>query len=289
MAAYGLDSISCGSTIAFAMECFERGLLTPADTAGLNLRFGNGDAMLEMVERIALRQGLGHLLGEGVARASKIIGRGTEEFALHVKGQEIPMHEPRWKQGMGVGYAISPTGADHCHNIHDSNYTGMGMLMEDLQSLGVVEPLPVDDLSSAKMRLLAYQSLWIHFMNCGVCCYFVMMYGGVGFQRTADLVSTVTGWNTSVFELMKVGERAATLARVFNIREGLSPLDDTLPRRFFFAQSQGSLEGVAPTPDAVRYARDSYYDIMGWPHGRPSPGKLAELGLDWVTPVLEGK
>ncbi|MDP6510430.1 MAG: aldehyde ferredoxin oxidoreductase family protein [Dehalococcoidia bacterium] len=289
VAAYGLDSISCGSAIAFAMECFERGLVNPADTGGLDLRFGNGDAMLEMVERIALRQGLGNLLAEGVARASKTIGPGAEEFALHVKGQELPMHEPRWKQGMGVGYAISPTGADHCHNIHDPNYSGMGILMEDLQSLGVLDPLPVDDLSTAKMRLLAYQSLWIHFMNCGVCCYFVMMYGGVGFQRTAELVSAVTGWNTSVFELMKVGERAATVARAFNVREGLSPLDDTLPRRFFIPQSSGPLEGVAPTEEAVRSATDSYYNIMGWPQGRPSPGKLAELSLDWVVPVLEGK
>jgi aldehyde:ferredoxin oxidoreductase len=116
-----------------------------------------------------------------------------------------------------------------------------------------------------------------------------MMYGGVGFQRTAELVSAVTGWNTSVFELMKVGERAATVARAFNVREGLSPLDDTLPRRFFIPQSSGPLEGVAPTEEAVRSATDSYYNIMGWPQGRPSPGKLAELSLDWVVPVLEGK
>ncbi|GAI11038.1 unnamed protein product, partial [marine sediment metagenome] len=167
-AAYGLDSISCGGVIAFAMECFERGLLTLQDTGGLNLRFGNGPAMLQMIEQIALRRGLGALLSEGVARASKKLGPTTEEFALHIKGQEIPMHEPRWKQGMGIGYMVSPTGADHCHNIHDSNYAAPNPLLEDMRSLGILEPLSVNDLSPAKIRLLIYNSLWMHFLNCAV-------------------------------------------------------------------------------------------------------------------------
>ncbi|MEE9203235.1 MAG: aldehyde ferredoxin oxidoreductase family protein [Dehalococcoidia bacterium] len=289
VAAYGLDSISCGASIAFAMECFERGLITLEDTEGLDLRFGNGAAMLEMVERIARRQGLGGLLAEGVARAANQIGGEAVELALHIKGQEIPMHEPRWKQGMGVGYAISPTGADHCHNLHDPNYTGMSPIMEDLKALGVLEPLPVDDLSPAKVRMLAYHSQWIHFMNSAVCCYFVMLYGLVGFNRVAEIVSAVTGWNTTVFELMKVGERAANLARAFNLREGLTAQDDTMPGRFFSPQASGPLQGVAPDPEAFHRARDTYYDIMGWPQGRPSPGKLAELGIDWVVPVLEAK
>ncbi len=173
--------------------------------------------------------------------------------------------------------------------MHDPNYTGMSPIMEDLKGLGVLEPLPVDDLSPAKVRILTYHSQWIHFMNSAVCCYFVMLYGLVGFHRVAGLMSAVTGWNTSVFELMKVGERAANLARAFNLREGLGPQDDDLPRRFFTPQDSGPLQGVAPDPEAFRRARDAYYDIMGWPQGRPSPGKLAELGLDWVVPVLEGK
>ena len=119
-AAYGIDSISCGAAIGFAMECLERGLLTDKDTRGLDLRFGNSAAMLQMIEQIARRQGLGEVLAEGVARAARKIGTASEELAPHIKGQELPMHEPRWKQGMGIGFMISPTGADHCHNIHDS-------------------------------------------------------------------------------------------------------------------------------------------------------------------------
>ncbi|TLM98384.1 aldehyde ferredoxin oxidoreductase, partial [bacterium] len=214
-AAYGLDSISCGSVIAFAMECFEHGLLTTRDTKGLELVFGNGPAMLQMIEQISMRQGLGALLSEGIARASKIIGPATKEFALQIKGQELPMHEPRWKQGMGVGFSMSPTGADHCHNMHDSAYTRITPLLEQLKAVGILEPLPANDLSPAKIRLLIYDSMWIHFLNCAVCCYFVMVRGLVGFERMAQLVSAVTGWNTSVFELVNVGERAATLARAF--------------------------------------------------------------------------
>ncbi len=286
-AAYGIDTISCGVTIAFAMECFEHGLLTVKDTGGLDLRFGNKQAMIQMVEQIARREGLGALLSEGVARASKEIGQGSEEFALHIKGQELPMHEPRWKQGMGVGFATSPTGADHCHNIHDSGYTGMTPLLEDLKALGILEPLPVDDLSPAKMRILTYHSNWIHFLNSAVCCYFVIVYGSVGFQRVSDLVSAATGWNTSVFELMKVGERAANLTRAFNLRQGLTPQDDNMPQRFFTPQASGPLQGVALDPEAFHKAMETYYEMMGWPGGRPSLVKLGELGIDWVAPLIE--
>jgi aldehyde:ferredoxin oxidoreductase len=269
------------------MECFENGLLTSKDTGGIDLRFGNGAAMLHMIEQIALRQGLGELLSEGVARASKKIGAAAEQFALHIKGQELPMHEPRWKQGLGVGYAMSPTGADHCHNTHDSNYDKLTALLGDLKALGILEPLPAYDLSPAKIRLLIYNSLWIHFMNCAVCCYFVTVYGSVGFERMAQLVSAATGWNTSVFELMKVGERAVTLARAFNLREGFTSGDDDIPQRFFTPHTSGPLQGVAPDREAFLKARETYYNMMGWHHGLPSPAKLEELGIDWVTPLLQ--
>lgn len=285
--AYGIDSISCGMAISFAMECFENGLLTLKDTGGIDLRFGNATAMLQMIELISRREGLGALLAQGVARAAKEIGHGAEEFALHIKGQELPMHEPRWKQGLGVGYAVSPTGADHCHNIHDPSYTSLTPLMEDLKALGVLEPLAVDDLSPAKIRILTYHSNWMHFLNSAVCCFFVMVYGSVGFQRVSDLVSAVTGWNTSVFELIKVGERAATLGRIYNLGNGFTAQDDVLPKRFFTPQASGPLQGVALDREAFHKALETYYEMMGWPGGKPSPTKLGELGIDWAVPLLE--
>jgi len=290
-AAYGIDSISCGNVIAFAMECFENGLLTKGDTGGVELRFGNGPSMLQMIEQIALRRGLGALLAEGVARAAKEIGPAAGEFAFHVKGQEIPMHEPRWKQGMGVGLVISPTGADHCHNMHDINYTRPNPLLDEMNAVGgdTLEPLPVDDLSPAKVRLLIYNSIWVHFLNCAVCCYFVIIYGGVGSERTAQLVNSVTGWDTNVSELVKVGERAVTLAQVFNVREGLSGYQDTLPGRYFTPHLSGPLEGVALDHQAFQKAKQTYYDIMGWPQGLPPPAKLKEMGIEWAIPFLRPK
>ena len=283
--AYGLDTISCGATIAFAMECFENGLLTREDTGGLELRFGNTAAMLEMIEQIARRQGLGAVLAEGVARAAKKIGRGAEKFAMHIKGQELPMHEPRLKQGMGVGYSISPTGADHCHNIHDTVYVSMTGLMADIQALGILEPLPANDLSGDKVRLLAYYANWMHFLNSAVACYFVMSLGRVGFERISRLVNAATGWNTSVFEILKVGERAANLARVFNMREGFTSQDDDMPERFFTPHGSGPLP-VALDREAFEKAKQMYYDMMAWPNGSPSPGKLAELDVAWAIAML---
>lgn len=283
--AYGLDTISCGATIAFAMECFENGLLTREDTGGLDLRFGNTAAMLEMIEQIARRQGLGAVLAEGVARAAKKIGRGAEKFAMHIKGQELPMHEPRLKQGMGIGYSISPTGADHCHNIHDTVYVSMTGLMADIKALGILEPLPADDLSGDKVRLLAYYANWMHFLNSAVACYFVMSLGRVGFERISRLVNAATGWNTSVFEILKVGERAANLARVFNMREGFTSQDDDMPERFFTPHGSGPLP-VALDREAFEKAKQMYYDMMAWPNGSPSPGKLAELDVAWAIAML---
>jgi len=283
--AYGLDSISCGAAIAFAMECFENGLLTPKDTGGVDLRFGNESAMLQMVEQIALRQSFGNVLAEGVARAAKKIGPAAEEFAMHIKGQELPMHEPRLKQGMGVGYSISPTGADHCHNIHDTVYTDMTPSLEMLKAVGILEPMPADDLSPAKMRLLKYYSEFIHMLNCAVCCYFVMSLSLVGFDRITQLVRSVTGWDATFFELLKVGERAVNLARVFNIREGFTAKDDNMPQRFFAPHGSGPLK-VALDPGAFQKAKETYYEMMGWPNGVPSPGKLGELGIEWTVPLL---
>ena len=148
--------------------------------------------------------------------------------------------------------------------------------------MGILEPLPANDLCETKIRLLIYDSLWKHFINCAVCCYFVMVIGLVGFERIAHLVSAVTGWNTSVSELMKVGERAVTLARVFNQRQGFTSDDDNMPRRFFTPHTSGPLQGVAPDQESFYKAKELYYTMMDWPQGSPSPSKLTELGIECV-------
>ncbi len=284
--AYGLDTISTGSAIAFAMECFERGLITPQETEGLELTFGNAPAMIEMVERIARREGLGDILAQGVKRAAERIGSGAEEYALHVKGQEIPMHEPRWKQGLGLGYMLSDTGADHNHNFHDNLYTKETRTFRRARALGILEPLPVNDLSPAKVRLYHYVSTWRLLLNSlGLCLFLPYEY-----HQVRDLVNAVTGWNTSLWELLKVGERSHVLARAFNALEGQTVEDDHLPRRFFspLGADTPALEGVAIEEGRLRKALITYYGMAGWDPatGTPTRERLEELDIGWVAEEL---
>ena len=192
------------------------------------------------------------------------------------------MHEPRFKWGMGAGYAISPTGADHCHNIHDSVYTRG--IPGATKALGIYQPLPAQELGPAKVRLLAYGSLWQHVLNCVGFCQFVPLSP----DQMAGLIGSVTGWNTTVWELMKAGERCIAMARAFNIREGLTKGDDYLPRRFFTPFTSGPLKGVGLDEGKMRQAIDTYYAMVGWDKkGTPTPAKLQELGIEWVAEALE--
>ncbi len=143
---YSLDTISTGVSIAFAMECYENGLLADEDIDGLKLSFGNAEAMVGLVEMIGQRKGFGDVLAEGVRRAAERIGKGSEKLAVHVKGQEVPMHEPRLKRSLGLEYAISPTGADHNHNLHDMGLATGGRTLDRFSALGILEPIPLESL-----------------------------------------------------------------------------------------------------------------------------------------------
>jgi len=282
--AYGLDTISAGVTIAWAMECFERGLLTEEDTGGLELRFGAADAMITLIEQIAHREGFGALLAEGSLRAATQIGRGTAEFAIQVKGQEAPLHEPRIKFALNLGYATSPTGADHMHNIHDTEFASEDGL-EDIRSLGILEPLPVDDLGPEKVRLTKYHIDWQVFHNCLGLCMF-MPYSK---EQVRDIVQGVTGWNSSVFELIKTGERALAMARAINHIHGLTAKDDVAHPRFSSPmRSGGPATGVEIPAEAMAGAIELYYEMCGWDKetGAPTAAKLHELGIGWVADLL---
>lgn len=279
--ALGLDTIGAGVAIGFAMECFEEGILTLEDTGGVDLSFGNAEAMLDLLDKIARREGLGKLLSKGVKRAAEELGPEAMELAMHVKGQEIPMHEPRLKHGLGIGYMVSATGADHCHNLHDTAYTKN---VKDLNPFGILQPLESDDLSPAKVRMFRQVTGWRTFFNCAHICYFVPWKA----HQVVDLVSSVTGWNTSLHDLMQVGERAAMLAHSFNAREGFTRDQDILPRRFHTPFQDGPLAGVAVDSEKLTKARDLYYSMLGIDQeGRPTFSGLAALGEEWVLDLLE--
>jgi len=279
-ATYGLDTIPTGVAIAFAMECGERGLLQE-DDSGLRLGFGEAETVLRLIEMIASRQGLGDLLAEGVRRAAERVGPEARHLAIEVKGQEVPMHEPRFKHGLGVGYAVSPTGADHIHNIHDDGYikeTRWGF--KKARPLGILEPLPRNDLGPAKVRLLVYESLWRTSYNILGLCLF-LPYDKL---QVRDILQAVTGWDTSIWEILKTAQRVNAMTRIFNVREGFTPGDDYLPERFFQPVEGGPLAGEAVDREAFDRALNLYYQMMGWDPqtGAPSETLLVELDIPWA-------
>ena len=286
--AYGMDSISTGVSVAFAMECFENGILTKEDTGGIDLRFGNGEAMMKVVEMIARREGLGDILAEGVKRAAERIGEGAERFAMHVKGKEIPMHEGRWKTGVGLGYAVSPTGADHLQMEHDPNFEYRGFYLDQLNSIGILEPVKSLDLDERKVRLFTYLQHWWSLGNCIDLCLFTTAPARMWkIPQVVEMVNAVTGWDTTTWELMKVGERATTMARAFNFREGFTRDDDRLPERLFQPLEGGALKGTKLSKDAFKQAIATYYQMMGWTEaGVPTRAKLEELDVGWVADKL---
>ncbi len=282
-AQYVLDSISTGAVIAFAMECYEHGIITKADTGGIDLTWGNAQAVEQMVHLIGRREGIGELLGEGVRRAAARLGRGAERFALHVKGQELPMHDPRGKKGLSLAYAISPTGADHMEAPHDPLYAGFHPQGHPMGPLGLIEPLDPLTLDSKKVRaFFETQKVWSSYNSIGMCDFVGAPLNSLEMEPLVAYINAVTGWNMSLYELMKVGERNNTLARLFNIREGFTPADDVLPRRLHEGIGNGPLKGERVDPDQFFAARRVYYQMAGWDPetGQPTPAKLAELGLE---------
>ena len=279
---YVIDGISAGVAIAFAMECYENGILTTEDTGGIELKWGDADAVIQMIHKIARREGIGDLLADGVKRAAQKLGPQAEPFAMHVKGQELPMHEPRGKKGVGLAYAISPTGADHMEAEHDPTYEEFGKMDRGFGSLGLNESIDRFDLGPKKVRVFYYaQQVWNLYNSIGMCDFVGMPINPLKLEDLCSFVNAATGWNMSIFELLKVGERGNTLARIFNLREGFTAADDTLPERLFSPLQNGKLVGQGIDRDEFNHALQLYYQMAGWDgSGIPLPGKLAELDLD---------
>ncbi len=284
---YGMDSISAGASVAFAMECFERGHLTRADADGLELTWGNAGAMLALLEKIARREGIGDLLSEGTRVAATRIGNGAEDLAMQVKGVELGMHEPRLKQGLGLAFAVANHGADHGTGLHDIFFEKEGPnLINEARPLGVLEPMPANELSIRKANLFARLHRWQMATDSLCYCNFVPWT----YDEVVRLVNATTGWNSSLEELMLVGERAVTLGRAFNVREGFTPADDRLPKRFHSPPLGGSLaeKQQAIDPVLLEEAVKSYYYLMGWGEqtGVPTRRTLERLDLGWAADDL---
>jgi aldehyde:ferredoxin oxidoreductase len=287
---YGMDTISCGATVAFAMDCFEKGIITAEDTGGVDLRFGSAEAMVEMTEQIAQRQGLGDLLAEGSGRAARHLGKGAEQLAVVVKDHDLPAHMPEVKRSLALIYAVNPFGADHQSHEHDPSYgDDYEDYKERMAALDLLDPQPATGLSTEKVRYAMYTQRLYSMMDSVNVCQFVY---GPAWQLYApnqlvQMVQAVTGWDVSLWELMKVGERRLNMMRAFNSREGLTREHDVLPPKLAQPRAGGPSDGVFIDLAELEEAKSSYYAMSGWDdQGRPTRAKLQELSLAWVADEL---
>ncbi len=288
---YGMDTIACGATIAFAMECFENGLLSLADTDEIELRFGNAEAVVAMVEHIARREGLGDLLAEGSARAAERLVPAAMEYLVTVKNTELPAHIPHAKKSLGLVYAVNPFGADHQSSEHDPMYEegGSQLYYDRLALLGLTDVQTPGSMTDEKVRFAYLSEVFYSALDTYGLCQFVwgpawQLYGPA---ELAELVSAASGWQVSIAEIMQVGQRRLNMLRAFNAREGFTRTEDRLPRKFSRAlQGEGPTAGVAYAPDDLEHYKDVYYKLAGWDpaSGNPTQARLAELGLEWIAP-----
>jgi aldehyde:ferredoxin oxidoreductase len=280
---YGLDTISAGSTIAFAMECFQRGILTTKDTGGLMINFGDGALVVDLIRKIALREGIGDLLAEGSRIMAQKLGKGSEKFAMNVKGLELPAYDPRAAKIMGLAYVTANRGGDHVSS------TIMAPTFVDSPIL-LVDDSHIDNLLEAKpeeAKILMNMENGAFVFDCVGACKFMglLMYA----QDYVDLIALATGWDFTVDEFRKGGERIYNLARAFCVREGITRADDILPGRLMEDPlADGLAKGNIVERDVLEKLKDVYYEYRGWDKktGIPTPEKLHELGLDKLTADL---
>lgn len=267
----GMDTISAGATIAWAMECFEKGILTALDTGGVSLRFGSGDALLECVRLIGERKGIGVLLAEGSLRASQIVGQGSDAWAMQVKGLEMPGYEPRSLKTMALGLAVSTRGA--CHN-RSSAY--------EADFSAKVDRLAVDD---QRGRIAAEGEDFSAVLDSLIWCKFLRKAFDDLYEESAEIYTHITGWDMSADDLRLAGERINNLKKQFNIREGWRRADDTLPPRVFQETlPTGAVAGVGLDKQDLDMMIQGYYRARGWRKDGTIPaGKIRELGLDDVV------
>lgn len=286
---YGLDTISCGATIAFAMECYEKGIINMETTEGIELNFGNAEALPILIKKIAMREGFGDLLAEGSYRMAEQLGEKAIPLSIVVKKQELPAHMPQYKPAVGLIYAVNPFGADHQSSEHDPFLT----MPEDsrerirLAKLGIIKGYKDNfTMDDEKVRFALETQKYFSILDTICLCQFVWgpsweLYGP---DELVDLCKYGIGWDTSLYELMQVGERRINMMRYFNSREGFTKEDDKLPDRIFEPLKGGPTNGVVLDKEAFEKAKTSYYDFAGWDKvtGNPTESTMKKLSLQWL-------
>ena len=273
---YGIDTISLGVSIAFAMEAREKGFLNLEDFEGINLRWGNSQTIINLIHQVAKNEGPGRLLGQGVRLFSKKVGKNSEEFAIHVKGLELPLHDPRAYTGMALSYATANRGGCHLESL--SYVIESGIPLEDI---GYGEDNKLDPhTSNGKAELVIKLQNYMNVFNALGLCKF-LLFGRIGPTKVTEWLNYVTGWNLTPAELLTIGERLHNLKRMYNVRLGINRKNDILPSRLLhLARNDGMAAGILPELDKML---EEYYRLRGWDeNGIPTEKKLKELGLKYT-------
>ncbi len=288
---FGIDPTSLGFTLSMAMECQELGLLKGSD-CDRTLCFGNAEAMLATISDIAHRRGLGDLLAEGSKRAAAQIGPAAVSLAMHVKGLEMVCFEPRTQTNLALGYATAPIGPRYDICEHDWDFdteVGWDHSLHGARTLGILDRIPMDYLGASKVRnYKGLSTIWSAADALDMCIFAIAPTRVLSLENMAELLHAITGWETSSYEIMRYGERRLHLMRVYNLREGLTADDDTLPDRFFEEPLQVPGRWNNHRLDRAKFqgAIQTYYRMMGWDErGRPLPETLVDHHLDWAAAV----
>lgn len=269
---YGMDVISTGGSIAMAMDCYEQGILSQQDLDGIDLKWGNIDGVMAMITKIAGREGIGDLLAEGTRRMAQKLGKGTEEYAIHVKGLEMPMHDPRSNHGLALSYATGPRGA--CHT-NDPAYT-VGTGIFNWPEFGLTPLLAAQTKISKGWGpvIVGSQNLG-QIVNAGILCY--MVTGALNSEDLTDLISSASGFDYTFPELQQCGERIWLMKRGVNNLMGITSKDDVLPGRVLIPPAEGGAAGSSPD---IKLLLEEFYPARGLAaDGRPTREALDKVGL----------
>ncbi|MFN8522829.1 MAG: aldehyde ferredoxin oxidoreductase family protein [Chloroflexota bacterium] len=271
---YGFDTIGSGCTAAFAVECYENGILTKEDTGGLELKWGNAAALVELLHKMGKREGIGDILADGVKKAAERIGKGSEKYAIHIQGAEVPMHDPKFQPGLATAYLLDATPARHTQG------------HEDMPPVKDNWPEHEKHVYGGKGEIHKKCADMVHVVNAaGVCLFAFLSYE---WEFVPDFLSAVTGWDIDTDEAYRIGERIAQVRHAFNLREGLNPLKFHVPGRLIGdpPQTGGNNRGI--TVDLKTQARD-YCVAMDWntETAMPSRKRLETLGIPEVAAALK--
>ncbi len=268
---YGIDTISTGAFIGFSMDCYEKGILKEKDADGMAIRWGDKEAMFQLIHKIGKREGFGERFAGGIVPAAKFLGKEAVELAVHVKGLDMPAHDPRAFFSLALNYATGSAGGHHERG--NPQVASSGFLLPEAGVKAVVDRFRMDDSEFVAAKYQDYGVLTNSLCHCKF-----MLFGGMTLTDLLNTLNSVTGWDWPMKDFLKTGERIFTLQRLVNVKYGITRKDDVLPKKIFEPAKEGGRTGKIPAP--FEPALDRYYTLRGWDtNGIPKKEKMEELGL----------